>query len=376
MKKYGRTTVSEFLGDFLVYRNLVPVDTRLPQLAEISERIGLPAGMVPRKTTNEYAQAIAIFLEEACEIVHPGSQIKQVIFVGDTRLNDGTAFRNICRAGNWQGMAFIGSEDERPPEVEISELEEGTLFLSNRWQALREFNHLCQQRDFRIGENTAVLIDLDKTTLGARGRNDQVIDQVRLEAAKKTIGNVLGDDFDEQNFEAAYRRLNRSEFHAFTMDNQDTLVYACIMLGIGLFDLDSLVERVLSGQMATFDDFLANVDWRTEELPTRVRRIHDDFSTRVQQGDPTPFKEFRRMEYKTTIARMGHMDESAPVEQLLAQEITITQEVRETALGWRDNGALLFGISDKPDEASLPTAEQESQDYKPLHRKETDAVGV
>lgn len=376
LKKYGRTTVSEFLGDFLVYRNLVPVDSRLPQLAEISGEIGLSTGLIPRKTTDEYARALAAFLEKAIELHNPSSQLRKVIYVGDTRLNDVTAFRNICRAGGWQGMAFIASENERPPEKEISEMEVGTIFLTNRWQAMEEFTHFCQQRGFFIDGDTAVLLDLDKTILGARGRNDHVIDQVRLEAAGKTMGNVLGDDFDVQNFETAYRRLNQSEFHPFTLDNQDYLVYACIILGVGLFDLDSLVERVQSGQMATFDDFLANVDWRTDELPDSIRTMHDEFSSRIQQGDPTPFKEFRRMEYKTTIARMGQMDESASVEELLAQEITITQEVRAAALEWRDRGALLFGLSDKPDEASLPTAEQESQGYKPLHWIDTDAVGV
>ena len=115
---------------------------------------------------------------------------------------------------------------------------------------------------------------------------------------------------------------------------------------------------------------------RKDELPVKLQSIHDDLTSRVQQGDPTPFKEFRYMEYKTTTARMGQMDASTPVDELLAQEITITQEVRDAALAWRDQGALLFGISDKPDEASIPNAKQESEGCKPIHQVETDAVGV
>ena len=376
MKKYGRTTVSEFLGDFIVYRNLVPVDSRLPPLPEISESLGLIEGVIPRKTTVDYARVITYLVEQARKLDNPGSHIKRIVFIGDTRLNDGTAFRNICLSGKWPGTAFIANEKNEPPNYEIDQQEAGTLFLANRWEALAEFNQFCQRREFWIDEHSAVLIDLDKTTLGARGRNDRVIDQVRLEAAAKTVGSLLGEENDPESFQTAYLRLNQTEFHAFTQDNQDYLVYICLMIGVGLFDLESLVLDVKSGEMATLDKFLVNIDQRKDELPVKLRSIHDEFTSRVQQGDPTPFKEFRYMEYKTTTARMGQMDASTPVDELLAQEITITQEVREAALTWRDQGALLFGISDKPDEASIPTAEQESEGCKPIHQVETDAVGV
>jgi hypothetical protein len=376
MKKYGRTTVSEFLGNFIVYRNLVPFDSRLPSLSEISDSLGLLPGVIPRKTTVDYARVITYLVEQACKLDNPGSHIKRIVYLGDTRLNDGTAFLNICLSGKWPGIAFIASEQKEPLNYEIDEQEAGTLFLANRWEALAEFNHFCRRREFWIDEHSVVLIDLDKTTLGARGRNDRIIDQVRLEAAAQTVGSLLGEENDPERFQAAYLRLNQPEFHALTLDNQDYLVYICLIIGISLFDLESLVVDVKSGKMATFDKFLVNIDQRKDELPVKLRNIHDDFSSRVQQGDPTPFKEFRYMEYKTTTARMGQMDVSTPVDQLLAEEITITQEVREAALAWRDQGALLFGISDKPDEASIPTAKQASEGCKPLHQVETDAVGV
>ncbi len=34
MKVYGRAAVSQYLGDQIVYRNLAPIDSRLPSLAE------------------------------------------------------------------------------------------------------------------------------------------------------------------------------------------------------------------------------------------------------------------------------------------------------------------------------------------------------
>jgi hypothetical protein len=376
MKKYGRTTVSEFLGDFVVYRNLVPLDSRLPLLSDISETLNLLPGVIPRKTSGDYARVLAYLVERACELHHPGSQVERIIFLGDTHLNDGTAFRNICKSGGWPGMAFIANEDKEPPKHEIDEQRDGTLFLTNRWEALNEFNQFCQRNQFPVDERTAVLLDLDKTTLGARGRNDGVIDQARLEAADKTMGSLLGEENDLERFQSSYMRLNQSEFHSFTQDNQDYLVYICMILGVGLFDLASLVAELKVGEVADLNQFLAKVESRKEQLSEELGRVHDDFVLRVQQGDPTPFKEFRYMEYQTTIARMGQMDVSASVEQLLAQEITITQEVREMALTWGDQGATLFGLSDKPDEASLPTLKQESEGFKPLHQIETDAVGV
>jgi hypothetical protein len=42
MKNYGRTSVYEFLGDFVVYRNLVPLEPQLPPLAEVRGKVGLP----------------------------------------------------------------------------------------------------------------------------------------------------------------------------------------------------------------------------------------------------------------------------------------------------------------------------------------------
>ena len=65
MKKYGRSTVSEFLGDLIVYRNLIPVDPRLPSLADIWEPIGLSSSGIPRKTTPEYARVLTYLLQQA-----------------------------------------------------------------------------------------------------------------------------------------------------------------------------------------------------------------------------------------------------------------------------------------------------------------------
>jgi hypothetical protein len=265
--------------------------------------------------------------------------------------------------------------------MEISEQGDSALYLANRWAAISTdvsgppFEQFCRQRRFPIDEQTAIIVDLDKTALGARGRNDHVINQARVEAVRRTVGALLGDDFDAQRFQTAYDLLNQTEFHAFTADNQDYLAYICLILGSGLYQLEPLVERVRAERMTSFAQFIAEVEQRAGDLHTSLRQIHDRVHGRVQAGDPTPFKAFRYNEYRATVERMGCLGDDASVDELLASEIVVTQEVREAALRWRQQGALLFGLSDKPDEASVPTGELAAQGYRAIHRVETHAVG-
>ena len=375
MRNYGRTSVYEFLGDFVVYRNLVPLDARLPSLAELGPEVGLPEGVTPRKSQPEYARVMARLLQRARALDAPDASIERLIYVGDTRMNDGTAFANICHAGAWPGLAFIGTERDEPARVETVEQGDTTLYLANRWAAISDFDRFCRGRGFPIDEWTAVIVDLDKTALGARGRNDHVIDRARVEAVRRTVGDLLGDSFDPQGFRAAYDCLNQPEFHPFTADNQDYLAYVCLILGSGLYTLEYLVTEVRAGRLVTFEQFIAGVNDRAAELPADLCHIHSGVYAFVQQGDPTPFKAFRYNEYRATVERMGWLDDGAPVVELLEREIVVTQEVREMALAWREQGALLFGLSDKPDEASIPTDGLATQGYQPIHRAETHVVG-
>jgi hypothetical protein len=375
MRNHGRTSTYEFLGDRVVYRKLVPADPRLPPLEEIRQHVKLPASTTPRKSQPDYARVMAFLLQEARALDTPGTPIERLVYVGDTRMNDGTAFANLCRAGGWPGLAFIGSERDDPAGVELVKQGEQTLYLANRWAALFDFDRFCQEQGFPLDERTAVIVDLDKTALGARGRNDHVIDQARVEAVRRTVGGLLGEGFDPQGFQAAYDCLNQPEFHPFTADNQDYLAYICLILGGGLYALESLVTEVRAGRLKTFEQFIAEVNDGAQELPASLSDIHRRVYDRARQGDPTPFKTFRYNEYRTTLGRMGWLDDGTPAAELLDKEIVITQEVRQVALAWRARGALLFGLSDKPDEASVPTDDLAAQGFQPIHRAETHAVG-
>ncbi len=376
MKNYGRTAVSEFLGDQIVYRNLNPVDERLPKLDTLRTRVGLPPGVIPRKSQPAYAQVIVEQLRQARALSMAGERIERLIFIGDTRLNDGTAFDNLCQAGGWPGLAFIGSESAGAPAAEIAPSPGGQgLYLANRWDLLSDFDRYCAQQGIDVDANTVVVFDLDKTTLGARGRNAHVIDGVRVQAVEDTVAALLGADFNVSAFRQAYNRLNQVEYHPFTSDNQDYLAYICLILGAGLYELDSIAQDVESGQLVSIEHFFQRVETEKASLPRSLAAIHADIYAAVQEGDPTPFKAFRRNEYQVTVSRMGHLGDDSAVKTLLEEEIVITQEVRSLALDWRSRGALLFALSDKPDEASLPSEELAAKGFKPIHRMETHAVG-
>jgi hypothetical protein len=206
--------------------------------------------------------------------------------------------------GGFTGIAFWFG-DLRPAKVDTQALgEQQTLYLSNRWAALYDFDRFCLEQGFGMDERTAVLVDLDKTAVGARGRNAQVIDQARVQAVRETVAGLLGAAFDARAFQAAYDTLNQPEFHPFTADNQDYLAYICLILVGGLYKLDGVVDEVRASRLASFEQFIQQVDARGSALPAELADPRNDLRQRPGR-DPTPFKAFRYNEYRTTIARMG-----------------------------------------------------------------------
>ena len=76
MKLYGQTAVSEFLGDNVIYRNLAPLDDRLPSIDVFRDRLNIPVGVTPRKSTAKYAQVMSRILQAAQELRNPGEKIE------------------------------------------------------------------------------------------------------------------------------------------------------------------------------------------------------------------------------------------------------------------------------------------------------------
>lgn len=374
MITHGLSRLSEFLGDRVIYRNLVCQDPNLPGYRELCLQLGLNPGQLPRKSEPAYGRVVALLLEKAQEHDHPGMSLRSLIFIGDTRLNDGSAFTNITHAGHWQGIAFIGSEKSQPAVIERDNSFELPLYNANHFSLLKDFPMLCRQHNIHIGADCAVVLDLDKTSLGARGRNDKAIDRARTRAAEDVVRSIARESFNEQLFKESYELFNQVSFHEFTTDNQDYLVYITLLVSMGVITGNELAEQVRSGFLRSFAAFANKIQALQPQLPTPLQEVQSEFYRSFQHGDPTPFKAFRRKEYLNTIQAMHTPAQIG--EEMLLETICITQEVREFALMCKEAGCLLFGLSDKPDEASLPTVELAEAGWLPLHKAPMLAVSI
>ncbi len=351
---YRRAALSELLGDFVVYRNLCPMDPRLPGFPELREELGLKA--LPRKGTPDYARAVVRILAAAQRL--RGSELSHIVYIGDTRHNDG---RTIASLGEFLPIrGFIAAEaPEGAPEAEIS----GGVMFANRWGLLARFAEWLEKEGFPVDGGTAVIVDLDKTAFGARGRNSGPIDAARVAAAERLAEASGGEPSVLQRFREAYRELNDPVYHPFTADNQDFVVFAALVTAYEAYPLSRLRADVVEGKLRTFTEFLEVLGKRP--LPRGLVELYREIEEGVHRGDPTPLKTFRRLEYRETLARIDRLPDASLPGEILREEIVITPEVWEFATEAEAKGALIFGLTDKPDEASLPPP---GESGPPLHR--------
>ncbi|HIQ04180.1 MAG TPA: hypothetical protein EYH31_00620, partial [Anaerolineae bacterium] len=215
---WGRDSLATLFGDMVIYRSLEPLDPRLPGLKAAWKEMGLPSPDVPRKLQPAYARAATWLLRQARALDAPRVEIEELLFIGDTELNDGNAYRNLVRASHWSAWAFIGRDAlKSKPEVRI---QPDNLFVANRWSALADWITWVLQSGCHCDERTVVIVDMDKTALGARGRNDGAVDQARVAGVYAAVADTLEERFDKEAFLTAYRTLNQPKFHSFTSDNQ------------------------------------------------------------------------------------------------------------------------------------------------------------
>lgn len=366
---YPRKSLSAFLGDRVAYRNLTPVDPCLPHPAQLRQEMGLDPQHMPRKTEPLYAAVVYRFLQAAQ--AHRGAPpLERLLFVGDTLMNDGTAAKNL---GDYLPMrCFIGAD--KLGEAEKIKTD-GYLMKANRWQALGDFLTWVQDEGFTFDSRTALLLDLDKTTHGARGRNDHAIDQARITAVRRTVEEVLGEAFDEAAFRrTVYDQLNKPEYHPFTADNQDYKAYISLMVAGQVYSPEQFWSELQEGRLTGFHQFVTLCDARQDQMSPGLLAAHREVTGYMAQGDPTPFKSFRFREYHATVELVDFLPDDTPEADLLAEEIVMTGEVADAAERLAAQGALVFGLSDKPDEATLPPPESAAGE-EPLHHVVMKVVG-
>ncbi len=370
-----RTTLAEFLGDAIVYRSLAPLDPRLPRYDELAPSVGLPPEVAPRKCQPGYARAVAGLLRAAAGRRGANGTIERVLFVGDTRENDAIAFGRICHEGGWPGIGFIGLDAPVVP-ASWDVVGDGAriLLFASRWRLLDEVDAFCRDRGFPIDERTAAIVDIDKTAIGARGRNDGAIDRARIDAVERTLGELLGAAPPWDGCRLLYDRLNRSALHRLTADNQDVVAYLCLAIEGGLIPGGGLLGDGAADRAVDLNELLDAADRRADRLPIAALDVHRRFRGGIRRGAPPEFDAFRRNEYVSTVRRMGLLADGAPRDQWLAEGIAITGEVRNAVLRWRERGALVFGLSDKPDAGTRPTEPLAAAGYLPLHRTEAQVI--
>jgi hypothetical protein len=376
LQSFGQAALADLCGDWVVYRSLEPLDKRVAGFKNAAYRMGIADDRIPRKQEPDYAKAAVWIVEEAQRVRGAQRPVGELLFLGDTLFNDGQAYQNMVAESGWRGSCFIGADrTKEEPKVTIDEA--ANLYSANRWAALAGWLAWLREQGMQLDERTAVVIDIDKTALGAKGRNDHVIDRARLEGIFRTMSAVLGDDFDRETFVGHYNELNRSRYHFLTEDNQDYLAYICLVLNTGLVSFDELKNEIETNSMKNFDQFIRWVDSRMMINDTgslTLVEVHQAVLGSVRAGDPTPFKRFRRQEFVCTVEHMGHLGDDAPAEELIDREITLTEEVYQAAEWLKRRGCFVLCLSDKPDEASRPTGRDPAQP-PPIHRKPTHRVG-
>lgn len=360
----------------LVYRNLIPADPRLPTIGDLRAKLGLEEMKLPRKPEPEYAAVVGEILREARRLSGVGGNGARLLYIGDTRHNDVAAFSNLCRAMGWSGRAFIADESVGSPRENRQLTESESLTVTDRWQDIADFACAGYAAGFGCDEDTIVVVDIDKTLLGARGRNDHVIDQARREAAYEAARHAAdGALADKDAFVDIYSTINKPTFHQLTGDNQDAVAYSSLLVASGVYQIDEVAELIAQGRIEDFRGLVQDVGRRKETLPSELARLQGSIREQVEVGNPTPFVAFRRAEYQCTVARMGFLPDDAAPKRMLGEEIVLTEEVWESIYEWKARGATLFALSDKPDEACYPSSGDAEHGNLPIHDTRTHIVG-
>lgn len=334
--------------------------------------MGLVGPQLVRKQDPAYAQVAVWFLERFHALHAPGVTPTEAVLIGDTLGSDGGAFRMVASTTGWPGSAFIGTEDlSRSANMTW----DGDLCIANRWESLGDWLTVLLTRGMALDRRTIVIVDIDKTALGGRGRNDAPIDATRLIGMTETVRAALGPTADFEAFTAIYNELNRPVYKDLTADNQDYLAYICIMAGAGLLPLADIHTDHAQDKMNDFGTFIAAIEARRSLLPLALRDLHHTVYTAYQAGDPTPFKDFRREEYRAAVNRMGNLPDDASAADRFQNEICLTREVWDACMWLAQRGALISSFSDKPDEACAPTPDLAALGLLPVHHTPTHIAG-
>lgn len=373
MKRWPRCSLQSVFGDQIVYRNLEPLDRRIPGLRKIWPQIGLSFYRIPRKAKDEaYVRVLLHFLDHM-QALRGGAPLERLLYLGNRQARDQATLRHFAASTSLPLVSFLCEEDQEQERSVV--LREGHM-LANRWRAILDLTAALYKGGFPLDGRTAAIVDMDKTIIAARGRNSDPLNRSRVEGVKLMVQEVLGERFAEARFQAVYGEINQPKYHFFTEDNQDYVTYISLMASALVYPIHDLVEDLAFGKLTHFAQFLEITGERLSRQPgSGLRRVYKEVLEHFLQGDPTVFKSFRTKQYESILARIDRLPDNVDEKTLLAEEIVITQEVLDFVCYLQARGVLSLLISDRPDESLIPSAELAQQGYLPIHCLPMKVVG-
>ena len=238
---------------------------------------------------------------------------------------------------------------------------EDNIVINNYWENLKNiFNEL----NINFDKKTFIIADIDKTLIGARGRNDLSIDKARFDAIREVSKKYI-KDFNEELFFSIYKFLNRKEFHIFTEDNQDIVTLLAIAFNLNLYSFKKFIYEFENGIWKDKISFFEKILYLNRDENEFIEIIKECLY-KMKNNDPTPFLEFRYKEFEATIKRIDFLSDETEIEKLLSEEILITKEVYQILIDGKENGATIFGLSDKPEASTMP---KENSKLPPIYIK-------
>jgi hypothetical protein len=215
-----------------------------------------------------------------------------------------------------------------------------------------------------VDKYTIFIVDIDKTIIGAKGRNDLSITKARFDAIKEIANEIIGN-YDEKKFFEIYQKLNEKKYHSFTEDNQDIVTLLTILFYLDLYPFSKFLDEFEKGIHIDKLTFLKTILKKTRKSSKFIELLKNCI-LRIENYDQTPFIEFRYKEFEKTIKRMDFLNDETPQDILLEEEIMITREVYEIICKAKDRDAKVLGLSDKPEASSFP---QKGVSLPPIHLK-------
>jgi len=367
------TSLYAIFDEWVVYRNLEPLDPRIAGLRASWREIGLDHYYIPRKAKDEdYVRVILHFAGHMQEARRQPT-LQRLLYLGNRRVRDRHTIQHFMRHVSWPFVAFLCEEDlDEPGQM----TEQDHVLLANRWAMVADLAAFLRDAAFPLDAQTAIVVDMDKTIIGARGRNDGPLNRARIEGVRLTVRDLLGERFDEPRFQAVYGEMNQPRYHFFTEDNQDYVTYASLMASALVYPINDLIEDLAFGKITSFAHFVAVTGERIARMSLPgLTQVHQELARNLAAGDPTVFKSFRSKQFESTVARILSQPADADESTILGEEITITREVHDLLMLAKSRGALLLLISDRPDESLLPGAELAQQGYRPIHYLPMRVVG-